>query len=106
VNIVSATVGHAGGGGRAAIMTNDESTTRIALLEAGCDYQETMVIEASMRHEPGSLARVCRQLTDAGIDLQALLPVGMEGTEMEFGFVTDDPVRTREILEPVGMLFG
>jgi hypothetical protein len=87
-------------------MTNDESTTRIALVEAGYDYKESVVIEASMRHEPGSLARVCRQLADAGIDIQALMPVGMEGTDIEFGFVTDDPVRTRAILEPVGMLFG
>jgi hypothetical protein len=106
VNILSATVGQCGAGGRAAIMTNDESTTRIALLEADQDYKETLVIEASMRHEPGSLARVCRRLVDAGIDIQALLPVGMEGTQIEFGFVTDDPVRTREILEPVGMRFG
>ena len=106
VNIVSATVGDCGGGGVAAIMTNDESTTRVALLEAGCEYRETVVIEAAMRHEPGALATVCRRLAAAGINIQALLPVGMEGTEIEFGFVTSDPARAREILEPAGMLFG
>jgi hypothetical protein len=106
VNIVSATVGDCGGGGRAAIMTNDESTTRVALLERGSPFQESEVIEVALRHEPGSLARVCRRLVDAGIDIQALLPVGMEGAEMEFGFVTDDPVRARELLEPAGMVFG
>jgi hypothetical protein len=30
----------------------------------------------------------------------------MEGTEIEFGFVTSDPARAREILEPAGILFG
>jgi hypothetical protein len=106
VNILSVSAAVCGVAGRAAIITNDEFTTRSALTDGGITFIEREIIEVAMRHEPGSLAAACRRLAEAGVNLEALIPVGMEGRQIEFGFVTDDAVRTRELLEPAGLVFG
>lgn len=103
VNITSVSGVTCGGAGRTAIMTSDDVLTRTALGEAKCTYTEMEIIEAALRDEPGALAKATRRLADAGVNIEALLPIRLEGNEAHVGFVASDPVRAREVLTGAGM---
>ncbi len=102
VNITAVSGATCGDSGRAAIITSDEAATRTAITDINGKYTEVEVTEAALRHEPGSLAKATRRLADAGVNIEALLPVGMEGNDVIVAFVTSDPVKTREALAQVG----
>jgi hypothetical protein len=42
-------------------------------------------------------------LAEAGVNIDAVLPLGMVGDEVQIGFVTSDPAVAREALAMVGM---
>jgi hypothetical protein len=90
--------------GRVAIMTADEAATTAALRDAGFNVKEIEAVEAPLRHEPGSLGQAARRLADAGVNIEALLPVGMSGNNVSVAFVTDNPAKAREILESAGSM--
>src|SRR5690349_591897 len=68
-----------GGDGTLALLTNDESGTRKALADARCQVREVEVVSATLENRPGGLAKVVRQLADAGINIEAAIPTGMTG---------------------------
>lgn len=84
--------------GRVAIVTRDEAGTRAALEEASRTFKEMEATEVSIPHVPGSLAKAARRLADAGINVEALFPTGMQGTDVSVAFVTDNPVKAKEAL--------
>jgi hypothetical protein len=89
--------------GRVAVMTNDDSTTRAALTESGFKYTEMEATDTALRDEVGSLAKATRRLADAGINIEAAMPIGMEGNEVHVAFVTSDAAKAREVLSAAGM---
>ena len=103
VNIESISGAACGDAGRAAILTNDAGTTRKALGEIGCTFSEMEATEVTLRHEAGSLAKVARRLGDAGVNIEALLPVGMDGGDVRVAIVTNDPVKAGELLSRAGI---
>jgi hypothetical protein len=104
VNITGVAGLACGSGGRVALLTNDDAATRSALQEAQRSFQEMETTEVAMRDEPGTLARAFRMLADAGINIEALLPTGMAGQEVQASFVTTDAARARQVLS--GMATG
>jgi hypothetical protein len=98
VNITGVTGASCGDGGRAAIMTADDATTRTVLQSLKSKFKEYEVTESSMSNTPGSLAKVTRRLADAGVNIEAIMPTGMSGNDIHIGFVTDNPNKAREIL--------
>jgi hypothetical protein len=98
VNIIG--VGGTTGGSRSrvAFLVADEPGMRAALGDAECMFMEVEVASAALAHQPGTLARACRRLADAGINIEALMPIGMSGNDVELAFVTDQPAKAREIL--------
>ena len=102
VNITAISGSTCGTGGNVAIMTADEATTRTALKNAGASFREIEAVDAPIRNEPGSLAKACRRLADAGVNLEALFATGMRGNDVSLAFVTNDAAKTREILASVG----
>ena len=89
--------------GRLAVLTNNEATTRTALKDAAFTYTELEATDASFRHEPGALAKAARRLADAGINIEAALPVGMEGNEVHVAFVTSDAAKAKQVLSAAGI---
>ena len=87
-----------GGDGIMAFLTNDEAGTRRALADAGCSVRELEVISASVQNQPGGLAKIARQLADAGLNIEAAIPTGMSGSTATIAIGTNDPARTRSIL--------
>lgn len=98
VNITAVSGSTCGSSGRAALMASDDAATRLALGEARCTFTEMEVTVASLIHEPGSLAKACRRLADAGVNIEALMPIGMQGTDVQVAFVTNEPAKAKAIL--------
>ena len=95
-----------GSSGSLALMTDDETKTRTVLTETRSTFRELEVTEASIAAAPGSLAKVARRLADSGVNVEALMPIGMEGNEVTVAFVTSDPARARTVLGRVGTTSG
>lgn len=98
INILSFAGATAGDSGAVILVTNDEAGTRRALTDIGCKAREVELTTASLEHAPGSLAAATRKLADAGINIEAAVPMGMSGGNVSVSFATDNPAKAREIL--------
>lgn len=103
VNITGITGATCSDSGRAAVMTSDDATARSAIKDAGFTSTEMEATDTALRHEPGSLAKAARRLADEGINVEALLPIGMQGNEIHVAFVTSDAAKARQVLSSAGM---
>lgn len=101
VNITGVAGASCGDGGRVAIVTADDATTRMALQDGGHDFKEMEVTETQLRHEPGTLARAARRLAEAGVNVEAIFPTGMSGGDVSVAFVTNNPMKARDALASV-----
>jgi hypothetical protein len=102
VNILGVSGTSCGDGGRAAIVTADDTTARTALQDARIKFKEMEATEISLRHEPGSLAKAARRLADEGVNIEAIFPTGMSGTDVSVAFVTNNAAKAKEALAMVG----
>jgi hypothetical protein len=87
-----------GGSGAVAVLTNDESGSRKAFEEAGLRAREMELVTTSIEDKPGTLASVAKKLADAGVNIEAAMPVGMNAGKISLAFATDNPAKAREIL--------
>jgi hypothetical protein len=99
VNITSLSGSTCGDMGRVAIATDDNANTRAALTDMNATFEQKEITTVPLRHEPGSLAKAARQLANAGVNIESVLLLGMQGNDIEVGFVTSDPVMARSTLE-------
>jgi len=104
INIEQICGSSCGDGGRALIGTNDDAATRATLEGIGATFTEVDVVAANLSHTPGSLGRAARRLANAGVNIEALMPTGMSGSDVTVAFVTSDPAKTREILSTAGSI--
>jgi len=102
INITGVTGATCGDQGRVALTVDDESAARTALGKAAMAYVESEVTTVSLRHEPGSLGAAARKLASQGINIDAVMPMGMSGNEVSVAFVTSDPSATKELLSQAG----
>jgi hypothetical protein len=98
VNILGISGATCGDSGRAAITTADDVSTRTVLQNLKAKFKEYEVTEASLANKPGSFGMAARRLADAGVNIEAVFPTGMSGNDVSVGFVTDNPVKARDIL--------
>ena len=91
--------GGIGGSGHVIMTTADDDTTRSVLDEGGYTYYEGESILAEVDDRPGGMARLSRQLADAGVNILGHLFLGRWGDRAMFAFVVDDPDKARPILE-------
>jgi hypothetical protein len=101
INITAVTGATCGGQGRVVFAADDESAVRTLFGDSGRAYTETEIVTVDLPHAPGALARVARQLAMDGINIEAVMPMGMAGDSVTVGFVTDDPVTAGEVLTRV-----
>ena len=98
VNITGISGATCGSSGRVALTTDNDTATRTALGEINVTYAESEVTEATVRNEPGSLAKVTRRLANSGINIEAIMPTGVKGNDFSVAFITDDPATARTLL--------
>ena len=95
-----------GSSGSVALMTDNDDATRTALQAAGAKFREMEATQAPIGMAPGSLAKACRRLADAGVNIEALMPTGMEGDHVTVAFITGDAAKARQILTTAGSAAG
>ena len=98
VNIKLITGSTCGTSGRLLLATNDEAATQAALGDAGCSFESREMVETSVPDVPGTVAKAARRLADAGINIEALAPTGMQGGNVTVAFITDQPAKAKELL--------
>jgi hypothetical protein len=91
--------GGIGDSGHVIMTTADDDTTKQVLDEGDYTYIEGESILAEVDDRPGGMARLSRQLADAGVNIYGHLFLGRWGDRAMFAFVVDDPDRARPILE-------
>ena len=106
VNIVSVSGATCGDKGRIAIATDDATATRAALSALQANFEQQEITTTPLRHQPGSLAKAARQLANKGVNIDAVLLMGMTGNDIEVGFVTSDPTKAQEALAQAGSMTG
>jgi hypothetical protein len=98
INITSGSLGTCGDRGTVALLSNDESGTRSALLDSGFTFHESEVIPVSLEDKPGSLAMAARRLADAAVNIEAIIPTGMSGNRVTLAIACDKPDAARNAL--------
>lgn len=94
--------GGLGGAGHVIMTTADDDATRAILDEGDYTYFEGESILAEVDDRPGGMARISRELADAGVNIYGHLFLGRWGDRAMFAFVVDDPAVARPILERKG----
>jgi hypothetical protein len=84
--------------GAVVLITNDEEATRKVLAGAGVKVREAEIVPAALDARPGSLAEAARRLAEAGVNIQAAMPIGMTGDKVTVAFATDDGAKARGAL--------
>jgi hypothetical protein len=91
--------GGLGNSGHVIMTTADDETTKRVLDEGGYTYVEGESIIAEVDDKPGGMARIARQLADAGVNIHGHLFLGRWGDRAMFAFVVDRPEVAKPILE-------
>jgi hypothetical protein len=107
INITGFSGSTCGDGGTILVLTDDDASTKAALQGVGCSFSEQEIVEVTLQHVPGTLAKAARRLAEAGVNIDAAVPTGMdENGAVVVGFVTNDPAKTRSILSTAGSAAG
>ncbi|TMQ69287.1 MAG: hypothetical protein E6K80_12245 [Candidatus Eisenbacteria bacterium] len=91
--------GGLGDSGHVIMTTADDATTKLVLDEGGYTYVEGESILAEVDDKPGGMARISRQLADAGVNIHGHLFLGRWGDRAMFAFLVDRPDLAKPILE-------
>ena len=94
--------GGLGNSGHVIMTTADDETTKRVLDEGGYTYVEGESIIAEVDDKPGGMARIARELADAGVNIHGHLVLGRWGDRAMFAFVVDRPEVAKPILERKG----
>ncbi len=94
--------GSIGESGHIIMTTADDDTARRVLEDGRYDFIEGEAILAEVDDRPGGMARIARELADAGVNIYGHLFLGRWGDRAMFTFVVDDPAKARPILERKG----
>jgi hypothetical protein len=84
--------------GGAAFYATDEAGLRTALNEAGIAFREVETVTAKLEDKPGTVADAARRLSDAGVNIELLVPTGMSGQEVTVAFGVDKVEQARTAL--------
>ena len=98
INITNVVGASCGGSGSLGIITNDEASTRSLLDGPSSSYREIDLVSAALEDRPGTLAAAARRLADAGVNIELLLPTGMEGGKISVAFGVDNASAAQQAL--------
>lgn len=87
-NVVSLGIGDRGG---FAFHATDEAGVRSALNDAGIAFREVSAVQAQIDDKPGAVADAAKRLGDAGVNIELIAPMGMDGQKVTIAFGVDNP---------------
>ena len=98
INIAGIAATTAGGRGSAAIITNDQDAARLVLDDMGATYREVGLVSTALEDRPGTLASAARRLASAGVNIEIVMPTGMEAGKVTIAFGVDNVERARQAI--------
>jgi hypothetical protein len=90
VNVISGGVGAWGDHGAVVLQTNDDEATRSALEGTGFQFREVQTASAWLEDRPGTFADAARRLANAGVNIEAAIPIGMKDGKVGVLFGVDN----------------
>ena len=98
INVTAVGAATWGDTGAVAIQVNDDEGARAALQESGANFREAATVTAWLDDQPGSLAAAARSLGDAGVNIEAIVPVGMQEGKVGLLFGVDNEAAAKAAL--------
>ena len=85
--------------GMVRIIADDVEAARAALQESNIRFEETELATVLRENRAGELADVADRLANAGLNMQAVYVVGLEGDLVELAIAVDDVKKAKKVLE-------
>jgi len=81
------------------LIADDVETARSALQEAHIPFEESELVTALLENQAGELEGVADKLAKAGVNIQAVYVIGLDGDLVELAFAVDDVKKAKKTLE-------
>jgi len=98
INITAAAGATAGDTGSLAFTAEDHAGARATLEANGWSYREVDTVVAALEHRPGTLGAAARRMADAGVNVETMFAIGMDGGRVQFAFGVSDAAAARMAL--------
>jgi hypothetical protein len=99
VNIKSVAGMTFGNQGMIRIIADDVEAARNALREDNIRFEETELVTVLLENRAGELEEVASKMSNAGLNLQAVYVVGLDGDLVELAIAADDVKKAKKVLE-------
>ena len=99
VNIKSLAAMNFGGQGLVRIIADDVDAARNALREANIRFEESELATVLLENQAGELENLADKLAKAGLNLEAVYVIGLEGDLVELAIASDDVKKAKKALE-------
>jgi hypothetical protein len=86
------------GDGAIALITNDDAGARSVLEDRDITYRDVEIVSAGLEDKPGTLGAAARRLADRGVNIELIMPTGMQGSRITVAIGVDDAAGAREAL--------
>jgi hypothetical protein len=98
INISGLSGASRGQSGAVAFITNLDSAMRQLLVRMEADYRECDVIAVGLDDRPGVLGGAARRLAEHGVNVEAIIPTGVQGMRITVTLAVDDAEKARQAL--------
>jgi hypothetical protein len=98
VNLKSVAGMGLGNQGLLRVLPDDMEGARSALQESNIPFEESELVTVLLENQAGELAEVAGKLANAGLNMQAVYVVGLEGNLVELAFAVDDVKKAKKVL--------
>ena len=99
VNLKSVTGMSLGNQAAVRLIADDVDAARSALKEANIPFEETELATILLENQAGELADVADKLNNAGLNLQAVYVIGLDGDLVELAIACNDVKKAKKALE-------
>jgi hypothetical protein len=99
VNIKSIAGMGLGNQGLIRVIADNVEGARAALNESNIRFEESELVPVLLENRAGALAEAAGKLANAGLNVQAVYVLGLEGDLVELAFAVDDIKKAKKLLE-------
>lgn len=99
INLKSVTAMSLGNQAAVRIIADDVDAARTALKEANITFEESELATILLENQAGELANVADKLNNAGLNLQAVYVIGLDGDLVELAIACNDVKKAKKVLE-------
>ena len=80
------------------VITDDEASTKRALLGAGFDFEESEVVVIDLIDRPGEIAKISRKMARDGMNISSVFLIGKKDNPASLALVTQDLKNVKKLV--------